>query len=495
MKKFLLVCIVLLFWVNLSQAACVADGDNWASTPDYSSLNTCVGNADSGDTITVSAGDGTETWASQLSITKGLTIIGPGESSLTVTSTYSSSATTSSGYLVLYEPSDNTERAAGFRITGFTFDLDGNCQGIGLYNNSTTPSENVIVDECTFDNARQIALMVDGLVYGVTYNSNYTANGTSGDCMNFSGLGSTSWSSTTASYGSGNNFYVEDCTINNYTGDTFDADTGGRYVARFNTLNNLSGASQGLKPAFNFHGNNATSSHGSMLAEIYHNIMNELEGESGYFFTQRGGKVISFDNNFVGNMSFGVRVYDYGSGPTDGCDNELSPEKNLVDSTPVYPSDSYHWNSKDDGTKQYGWGYNSSDHFQIPQWTGYSSGCITSGNYPIVCCDAMNPPDTDDIPSHDREVWFHIESFDGASGVGVGTLALMPATCTTGVAYWATDQGNWNANGDDGVLYKCTSTDTWEVYYTPYTYPHPLRDETATPSASGITFSGVTIGQ
>jgi hypothetical protein len=31
--------------------------------------------------------------------------------------------------------------------------------------------------------------------------------------------------------------------------------------------------------------------------------------------------------------------------------------------------------------------------------------------------------------------------------------------------------------------------------YAPYTYPHPLRDEAAQPSASGITFSGVTIGQ
>ena len=26
-----------------------------------------------------------------------------------------------------------------------------------------------------------------------------------------------------------------------------------------------------------------------------------------------------------------------------------------------------------------------------------------------------------------------------------------------------------------GTLYKCTSTNKWEPYYTPYTYPHPLR--------------------
>src|SRR5262249_1410402 len=32
--------------------------------------------------------------------------------------------------------------------------------------------------------------------------------------------------------------------------------------------------------------------------------------------------------------------------------------------------------------------------------------------------------------------------FNGTSGVGFGTLANRPSTCTPGVGYWATDQGN-----------------------------------------------------
>jgi hypothetical protein len=68
--------------------------------------------------------------------------------------------------------------------------------------------------------------------------------------------------------------------------------------------------------------------------------------------------------------------------------------------------------------------------------------------------------------------------FDGSASIGMGhgTLANRPTTCTTGVGYWATDQGSWNqsSSGGQGQFYKCTATNTWSLYYTPYTYPHPL---------------------
>jgi hypothetical protein len=75
--------------------------------------------------------------------------------------------------------------------------------------------------------------------------------------------------------------------------------------------------------------------------------------------------------------------------------------------------------------------------------------------------------------------------FNGNSGMGHGTLANRPATCTPQVGYWATDQGSWNQSGigGQGQLFVCTAPNTWTLYYTPYTYPHPLI-------AGGTTGSG-----
>jgi len=87
-----------------------------------------------------------------------------------------------------------------------------------------------------------------------------------------------------------------------------------------------------------------------------------------------------------------------------------------------------------------------------------------------------------------RDWYTTASSFNGTTGVGRGTLAARPATCTPGVAYWATDQGEWNAKsaGPDGELFKCTATNTWTLYYIPYPYPHPLQGSGTLPAPQNL---------
>ncbi len=64
-----------------------------------------------------------------------------------------------------------------------------------------------------------------------------------------------------------------------------------------------------------------------------------------------------------------------------------------------------------------------------------------------------------------RDYYDYTSSFTGVSGVGMGLRSARPATCAMGVGYWASDEKR---------LYQCTSTNTWNLYYVPYAYPHPL---------------------
>jgi hypothetical protein len=114
-------------------------------------------------------------------------------------------------------------------------------------------------------------------------------------------------------------------------------------------------------------------------------------------------------------------------------------------------------------------------------WTGLSGDCANNNTDRINCHIQLN-----------RDIYQYTASFNGTSGTGSGTLAARPSTCTPtpdsadagngGVGYWATDQGTWKSaipeegvDVDEGVLYRCSATNTWTVAYTPYTYPHPLQ--------------------
>jgi hypothetical protein len=82
--------------------------------------------------------------------------------------------------------------------------------------------------------------------------------------------------------------------------------------------------------------------------------------------------------------------------------------------------------------------------------------------------------------------------FDGSTsggagtGIGHGTLANRPASCTNGTGYWATDSGpTWNNGTGQGQLFLCSGGSWGSAFYTPYTYPHPLISGAAPPPQTG----------
>lgn len=113
-------------------------------------------------------------------------------------------------------------------------------------------------------------------------------------------------------------------------------------------------------------------------------------------------------------------------------------------------------------------------------------------------------PSVDDHVANDRDYYNAVSAsaqtsptspFDGTTGMGFGTLANRPPTCTTnlleeggGVGYFATD------DGPDGTLYRCSATNTWTVEYKPYPYPHPLAGGPS-PGTGGAGGTGVGGGE
>lgn len=313
---------------------------------------------------------------------------------------------------------------ASFRIDNSTFTGDGvthiyiGCHGRGL------------IDNNTFD---------------VASGNEVIQNFGGGDGA------STGWTDDVAP-GSADAMYVEDNTFNGTGGADKTAQFyGSRGVYRYNTWDCVQ---------MDVHGNRPRS---GRWWEAYNNTHLRVSCSASYnnrWYQIRGGSGLIFNNTMTADSDDNILFWQDGTSPgpghpsggprnVSGGEDHVGSGKNQVQ------------------TAAYVFGNVSLDSIGVDQAdTGSCGSCIAAN----------------------RDYFAEGGSFDGTSGVGVGVRSSRPATCSLGsggdpgVGYWSTDQGgDWDTThggSNDGCLDVCTATNTWtNCSYTPYTYPHPLRDE------------------
>jgi len=295
-----------------------------------------------------------------------------------------------------------------------------------------------------------------------------------------------------AGFGTADAVYMED----NYhyrvdTGNILDANRGAKLVWRYNTVEESEAMVHGM--------GYTTTNRGTRSWEMYGNSLHSARVVGGIVpFFIRNGEGFIFNNNITGTWEWTDQIhltddrasYLDGEGnplcdatdPMDGnepgesgwlCRDQIGAGKDtaLTTVSGEWPDLIMTW-AKQSRSPAYLWGNSKQAYSNVPQiqenrdfYDSYPWGLQTSKTSP----------------------------FDGTYGVGQGTYANMPSTCTKDVAYWATDKGgNWNminSNANDGALYKCTSANTWTLYYIPYTYPHPLRLEPGQTCSDGTPYS------
>lgn len=466
-----LVCILGVFGFSIStHAACSGSGLVWNCSTGSTTVQvqSAINSSSNGATITFASGN--YSWSRiSLNNKNGITLICAEIRGCNISF---------SGDLLIIDstPAVVTEL---MRISGFVFTGTPGTAALWFYGDKNI--NKLRIDNNTFKDfaSGSIAIVlgavdsgVTGYVYGVIDHNIFKGRNS---FMALKALTGKNWQ--IGLIGTGNNIFVEDNEADFESspdyGGFIDSWMATGIVVRYNNLRNVRIVSHGAP-----HGGPANT-------EWYGNTINSPTTNNYRNMHHQGsGEIMIFNNKVYGGH---IAVLDYRSDisqlPSGSvtvnqvCDGTQTaatgwPDGNRLPTTTYRGYPCWHQVGRDQNLTlkpMYLWGNITENNSQAKvsiESDGYANIHVMADRdyYEAVSPSVQTSPTS---------------PFNGTKGMGFGSLANRPKTCSAGltdaadtghggVGYFATDAGS------QGVLYRCSTANTWVEHYRPYAYPHPL---------------------